>query len=87
MMTGLFAQVILGDDAIASIPFWSLVFKPDASYWKIYISLGMLFGAVLGAVLSKEFYIRVPRRLSEWVLITLLLNYQSKFFHFDQVFF
>jgi hypothetical protein len=71
MMTGLFAEAIIGKDAIARIPFWSLAFEPDASYWKIYISLGMLFGAVVGAVLSKEFYIRFPRRISEWVLITI----------------
>jgi len=70
MMTGLAAQAILGDD-LQRIPFWSLVFEPDATYWKIYISLGMLFGAFIGAVLSKEFYLRVPKRLSEWVLATV----------------
>jgi hypothetical protein len=70
MMTGLAAQAILGDD-LERVPFWSLVFPPDAGYWKIYISLGMLFGAFVGAVLSNEFHIRVPRRLSEWVLITI----------------
>jgi uncharacterized membrane protein YedE/YeeE len=31
----------------------------------------MLFGAFVGAVLSGEFYWRVPRHLSEWVLITI----------------
>lgn len=71
MMTGLFAELVMGEEAVARIPFWSLVFKPDASYWKIYISLGMLFGAFIGAVISKEFYLRMPRRLSEWVLITI----------------
>ncbi len=70
MMTGLMAQAVLGDD-LERIPFWNIVFKPDAGYWKIYISLGMLFGAFVGAVASKEFYLRVPRRLSEWVLITI----------------
>jgi hypothetical protein len=70
MMTGLFAQMVLGDE-LEKIPFWSLVFKPDAGYWKIYISLGMLFGAFVSAILSKEFYIRIPKRLSEWVLITI----------------
>ncbi len=70
MMTGLMAQAVLGDD-LQRIPFWSIVFKPDAGYWKIYISLGMLFGAFVGAVLSREFYLRIPRRLSEWVLITI----------------
>lgn len=70
MMTGLIAEAVMGDD-LQRIPFWSLVFKPDASYWKIYISLGMLFGAFVSAVASKEFYIRVPRHLSEWVLITI----------------
>ena len=70
MMTGLIAQFFMGD-AINDIPFWQLVFTPDAGYWKIYISLGMLFGAVVGAVASKEFYIRFPRRLSEWVMITI----------------
>lgn len=70
MMTGLIAQAVMGDD-LQRIPFWSLVFKPDAGYWKIYISLGMLFGAFVGAVASKEFYIRYPRHLSEWVMITI----------------
>lgn len=69
MMTGLFAQMILGED-LQRLPFWSLVFPPQADYWKIYVSLGTLFGAFVGAVLSKEFYLRIPRRVSEWVLIT-----------------
>jgi hypothetical protein len=70
MMTGLMAQLVLGED-LKRLPFWSLVFPPHADYWKIYISLGMLFGAFVGAVLSKEFYLRMPRRVSEWVLITI----------------
>ena len=70
MMTGLIAQAVMGDD-LQRLPFWQLVFTPDPTYWKIYISLGMLFGAFVGAVLSKEFYIRLPRRLEEWVLITI----------------
>jgi hypothetical protein len=70
MMTGLIAKFFIGD-AIEQIPFWQLVFQPDAGYWKIYISLGMLFGAMVGAVLSKEFFIRMPRRLNEWVMITI----------------
>lgn len=70
MMTGLAAQFVLGD-AIERIPFWQLVFVPDAGYWKIYISLGMFFGAFVGAILSKEFFIRYPRRVSEWVMITI----------------
>lgn len=70
MMTGLMAQAVLGDD-IKRIPFWSLVFEPDPYYWKIYISLGMLFGAFVGAVASNEFYIRFPRRPMEWVLLTI----------------
>jgi len=70
MMTGLIAKFFMGD-AINNIPFWQLVFKPDAGYWKIYISLGMLFGAFVGAVASKEFFIRFPKRLSEWVMITI----------------
>lgn len=70
MMTGLMAQAVLGDE-LKRLPFWSLVFEPRADYWKIYISLGMLCGAFVGAVLSKEFYLRLPRRVSEWVLITI----------------
>ncbi len=70
MLTGLVAQAVMGDD-LQRIPFWSLVFPPDWGYWKIYISLGMLFGAFVGAVLSREFYLRMPRRLEEWVLITV----------------
>ncbi len=70
MMTGLIAQLFMGEE-LKRLPFWTLVFEPDPTYWKIYISLGMLFGAFVGAMLSKEFYIRFPRRLSEWVLITI----------------
>ncbi|WP_261614496.1 YeeE/YedE family protein [Microbaculum marinisediminis] len=70
MMTGLAAQAVIGDE-LQRLPFWTLVFPPDPTYWKIYISLGMLFGAFVGAILSKEFYIRIPRRLSEWVMITI----------------
>ena len=31
----------------------------------------MFFGAFVGAVLSKEFYWRMPRRASEWLMITI----------------
>jgi len=70
MMTGLIAKLFMGD-SLQQIPFWDIVFKPDPTYWKIYISLGMLFGSIVGAFLSKEFYWRVPRHLSEWVMITV----------------
>src|SRR3989338_77910 len=70
MMTGLMAQAVLGDE-LQRIPFWNIVFPPHADYWKIYISLGMLFGAFVGAVLSKEFYWRVPRPPSGRVLIPI----------------
>ena len=70
MMTGLIAKAFMGD-ALDRLPFWQLVFVPTFGYWKIYISLGMLFGAFVGAILSKEFYVRFPRRLSEWVMITI----------------
>lgn len=70
MMTGLMAEAIMGDE-LSRLPFWNLVFQPDPTYWKIYISLGMLFGGVVGAVLAKEFRIRTPKRLSDWVLITI----------------
>ena len=70
MMTGLIAQLFLGDE-LMRIPFWQQVFPPHADYWKIYISLGMFFGAFVGAVLSKEFYWRLPRRASEWLMITI----------------
>jgi hypothetical protein len=70
MMTGLMAQAVIGDD-LKRLPFWTLVFPVSADYWKIYISLGMLFGAFVGALLSREFYLRIPRRVSEWVLITI----------------
>jgi len=70
MMTGLMAQAIIGDE-LTRLPFWNLVFQPDPGYWKIYISLGMLFGAFIGAQLAGEFRIRFPRRLSEWVMISI----------------
>lgn len=70
MMTGLAAKAVLGDD-LEKIPFWHLVFPPTWGYWKIYISLGMIFGAFVSAIIAKEFYLRVPKRLSEWVMITI----------------
>jgi len=70
MMTGLMAKAAMGD-ALDRLPFWRLVFVPTFGYWKIYISLGMLFGAFVGAILSKEFFFRFPRRMSEWVMITI----------------
>ena len=70
MMTGLIAKIFLGD-ALDRIPFWHAVFPPDISYWKIYISLGMLTGSIVGAVASKEFFWRFPRRISEWLMITV----------------
>ena len=69
MITGLVAELFMGDE-LSRIPFWSLVFKPDAGYWKIYISLGMLFGAVVSAVLSKEFYLRIPPNPGEMFQIS-----------------
>lgn len=81
MMTGLMAKAVLGDE-LERIPFWSVVFPVHGDYWKIYISLGMLFGAFVGALLSKEFYWRVPRHLSEWILITiggLLMGFGIRF--------
>jgi len=70
MLTGLMAQAVMGDQ-LQRIPFWNLVFQPDAGYWKIYISLGMLFGGIVGALASSEFRIRVPRRMTDWILITI----------------
>ncbi|MHB1084583.1 MAG: YeeE/YedE thiosulfate transporter family protein [Thiobacillus sp.] len=70
MMTGLIAQLFMGDD-LNRIPFWNLVFPPHADYWKIYISLGMFFGAFVGAMASKEFNLRMPRHFSEWLMITI----------------
>jgi len=70
MMTGLIAKFFMGS-AIDRIPFWSVAFPPDPYYWKIYISLGMVFGAFVGAVFSKEFCWRMPHRLTEWVMITI----------------
>jgi len=71
MMTGLAAQAVMGIEAVERIPFWNLVFPPTFGYWKIYISLGMLFGAFVSAIYAKEFYLRIPKRLSEWVMITI----------------
>lgn len=71
MMTGLIAESVMGEEQLQRLPFWRLVFPPDWGYWKIYISLGMLFGAFVGAILSREFYIRIPRRLGEWAMITV----------------
>ena len=70
MMTGLAAKFVMGD-AVNRIPFWKLAFPPDPYYWKIYISLGMVFGAFVGAMLSKEFYWRMPHRVTEWAMLTV----------------
>ncbi|MEJ2478794.1 MAG: YeeE/YedE thiosulfate transporter family protein [Acidihalobacter sp.] len=70
MITGLVAKLFMGEN-IFKIPFWKFAFEPTPYYWKIYISLGMLCGAIVGAVGSKEFYWRIPRHLSEWVMITV----------------
>ena len=70
MMTGLAAKFFMGQ-AVYRIPFWKFAFPPDPTYWKIYISLGMVFGAFVGAMLSKEFYWRMPHRVTEWVMITV----------------
>lgn len=70
MMTGLMAQAVLGEQ-LNRVPFWELVFQPFIGDWRMYLSLGMLSGAFVAAVLSKEFYLRLPRSLSEWVMITV----------------
>lgn len=70
MMAGLLAEAFLGDD-LHRLPFWQLVFQPGWGDWRMYISFGMLFGAFVAAVLSGEFYWRLPRDLSEWVMITI----------------
>jgi len=69
MITGLIAHSVMGDK-LFRIPFWVHVFKPTLYYWKMYISLGMGFGALVAAVLAKEFYWRIPRHLNEWLMIT-----------------
>ncbi len=71
MIAGLFVRALIGAKALNRIPFWHMVFKPTWAYWKIYISLGMGFGALVSAILSKEFYWRVPKHLSEWIMITI----------------
>ena len=71
MIAGLFVKALVGTKEMNRIPFWRMVFKPTWAYWKIYISLGMGFGALVSAILSKEFYWRVPKHLSEWVMITI----------------
>lgn len=70
MMTGLLAEAVLGED-LRRIPFWELVFQPSWGDWRMYIGFGMGFGAFVAAVLSGEFYWRLPRDLSEWVMITV----------------
>jgi len=70
MMTGLMAQAVLGEQ-LNRVPFWELVFQPFAGDWRIYLSLGMLSGAFVAALLSKEFYLRMPRSFSEWMMITV----------------
>lgn len=70
MMTGLIAQGIAGE-SLTGIAYWNRVFVPDPGNWKIYSSLGMLLGAVIGAAVSGEFELRFPRHRSEWILTAL----------------
>lgn len=71
-MTGLLAQSLFGPSLAEKLPFWSgRTVYVNPLYWKIYISLGMCFGAFVGAVLSKEFFVRIPKKMSEWVLISV----------------
>lgn len=70
-MTGFLGKAIFGDAILHQFPYWGKVFPLDPMYWKIYISFGMVFGAFVGALLSGEFYLRLPRHLGEWTMITI----------------
>jgi hypothetical protein len=71
-ITGLIAQSLVGPTLAEKLPFWSgRTVYVSPFYWKIFISLGMCFGAFVGAVFSNEFFIRIPRKMSEWVLISI----------------
>lgn len=70
-MTGFLGKAIFGNAILHRFPYWGKVFPLDPLYWKIYISFGMLFGAFVGALLSGEFYLRLPRHLGEWTMITI----------------
>lgn len=70
-MTGFMAKGIFGDTVTHWFPYWGKVFPLEPLYWKMYISFGMVFGAFVGALVSGEFYMRLPRHLSEWTMITI----------------
>lgn len=70
-MTGFMAKGIFGDKILHLFPYWGKVFPLEPLYWKMYISFGMVFGAFVGALLSGEFYPRLPRHLGEWTMITV----------------
>lgn len=70
-MTGFMAKGIFGGAVTQWFPYWGKVFPLEPLYWKMYISFGMVFGAFVGALISGEFYLRLPRHLGEWTMITI----------------
>ncbi len=68
-IAGLLAYAVTGKHLLKALPFWNgQVFFIDPRYWKMWISLGLFAGALFGALMGKDFKVRLPGSRSEWVL-------------------
>lgn len=68
-ISGLLAYAIGGKHILAKLPFWNgQVFFIDLQYWKVWISLGIFSGALVGSIIGGDFKLRLPASRSEWVL-------------------
>lgn len=68
-IAGLLAYAVTGKHLLKALPFWNgQVFFIDPRYWKMWISLGLFAGALFGAVMGRDFKVRLPGSRSEWVL-------------------
>lgn len=68
-ISGLISYAIGGKHLLAKLPFWNgQVFFIDVQYWKVWISLGLFAGALVGSIAGGDFKLRLPSTRSEWVL-------------------
>ena len=68
-ISGLLAYAIGGKQVLSKLPFWNgQVFFIDVQYWKVWISLGLFAGALVGSIAGGDFKLRLPTARSEWVL-------------------
>lgn len=68
-IAGLIAYAVAGKGLLAKLPFWNgQVFYIDPHYWKMWISLGLFFGSLFGALVGGDFKLRLPATKGEWML-------------------